>query len=251
MTENVCCIDGRMTTCGDYPDGLYLYQNIRTSGHEALYLDRHIELLKRAALETTGREPSIDTAATKRDISALLMRNNYPAAMQSQVVMRWYTSGHLLLSAGEISTYRSFGLRSIYPAAAIVTYDVPLSAHPTSARESLAALARIKAMSEGARVAIQADSRGHAVSADDAPLFMIREYTLVVPPAIDSVERRLVTDVAGRAGLEIMTRDIPVEELGSADELFYIDYRGITAIGRCGERAYMHFLTERIAGLIR
>ena len=42
-----------------------------------------------------------------------------------------------------------------------------------------------------------------------------------------------------------------IEKNYEADEIFFIDYRGITSIGRCGSRAYMHILTERIAENIR
>mgnify|MGYP001521573706 FL=1 len=251
MTDNVCCIDGHMEACGTWPDGLYVYQNIRTAGHEPLYLDRHIACLRHAAREVTGRAPEIDTAGTARDIAELLRRNNYPTAVQSQVIMRWYASGHLLLAGGEISPYREFGLRSIYPTAAVVTYDNPLSPHPTSAREALAAIARLRAASAGARIAIQADSAGLVVSADNAPVFTVREYTVTTPPAADSVERSLVIEAVRKAGLQMATADIAVADLDRADEIFFIDYRGITSIGRCGSRAYMHILTERIAENIR
>ena len=53
-------IDDRTADCSALPDGLYVYQNIRTVGHRALYASRHIELLDRAACEILGRTAAID-----------------------------------------------------------------------------------------------------------------------------------------------------------------------------------------------
>ena len=50
-----------------------------------------------------------------------------------------------------------------------------------------------------------------------------------------------------RAGMSLLTEPISREMLDSADEIFYIDHRGITALGSFNGKPLMHILAEKIA----
>ena len=62
-----------------------------------------------------------------------------------------------------------------------------------------------------------------------------------------SVEGSLLADAIRRAGLQLEVVPIALDAAENADEIFYADHRGITALGSFNERPMMHILAEKIA----
>ena len=161
-----------------------------------------------------------------------------------------------LTAAGEeriippgISLYDGYALRSLTPEAIVVQYDNPFSDAPTSAREAAAQLAQRQAAAAGAGVALRCDASGVCRTADDAPLVAVRGRSLFVAPndGTPCVERDLTLRAARAAGLEAVEKPFTEAQLECFDELFYVDHRGVTALGRCAERPYMSLVAERLA----
>ena len=146
-----------------------------------------------------------------------------------------------------ISLYRGYAHRSITPDAVTLRYALPFGEGPTSAREAAAALARQQAQAAGAQVAVRCDEADRALTADDAPLFALRGHTLVMAPAPQSVERQTALDAARRAGFEVVEEPLPRRMLPMFDELFYVDWRGVTSLAHCDGEPFMTLLSERIA----
>ena len=61
------------------------------------------------------------------------------------------------------------------------------------------------------------------------------------------VERDLTLRAARAAGLEAVEEPFTEAQLECFDELFYVDHRGVTALGHCAERPYMSLVAERLA----
>ena len=247
MISVPCCIDDRFDDCGAFPEGLYVFQNIRTDGHRPLRLAEHIRCLQEAAQEMFGTSPHIDARATERSIERLLHDNDYSATMPSHIAMRHYRTGETALIARETLPYTRMTMRSIYPAAAIVDYDIPFSRQPSSLRESIVAAASLQAAAAGARCVLQRNAAGEIVAADDAPMFVVAERDIIMPEQLPSVEADIAVEAIRKAGFHLATASVTADLLARADELFYVDYRGLTAVSRCGERVYMHIIAERIA----
>jgi len=91
------------------------------------------------------------------------------------------------------------------------------------------------------------DEADRALTADDAPLFALRGHTLVTAPAPQSVERQTALDAARRAGFEVVEEPLPRRMLPMFDELFYVDWRGVTSLAHCDGEPFMTLLSERVA----
>ncbi len=216
-------------------------------GGFAPLLHDYIELLQQASRELLRREFPLDLREADSLISDFLRRNGYPSAMPSYMEVRHYLSGEVVLLGGEVSPYPMLGLRLVFPSGTDVEYDLPLSEHQTSLRRAAAELAGLKAAERGAKVAVRIDSEGFVRSVDDEEPFLVREYTVYIPQEPTLPEARCVVEHIRKAGLNVVVAPIPRAMLDDADELFYVDYRGVTALGSYNSRALMHIIAERVS----
>jgi branched-subunit amino acid aminotransferase/4-amino-4-deoxychorismate lyase len=131
-----------------------------------------------------------------------------------------------------------------------VRYDVPISEVHSSLRRAVFEAAQAEAENRGARVAVRVDSDGFLRSVDDAELFVVKEYTVMTPAQPMSVEGRLLAEAIRRVGLQLEIAPIALDVADDADEIFYADHRGITALGRFNGRPLMHILAEKIATVL-
>lgn len=252
MRERPCLVDGRAGDCGFLPDGLYVWQNIRTTGCRGEGVGRHHELLDYAAREVLGFGVEVGAEELDRQINRLLADNGYPPDAFSYVTVRQYVSGELVVAAREIFPYRERKLRIVSPQAAIVDYDLPFSEQPTSMSESAAriALAGVQMHDPQLRCVIRRNGRGEIVSADGSPLFIVEEGMIVAPPPeVPSVWFERVVRAASGSGTAFSCETVDADRLLAAEELFFADHRGVTAVSRCEGHIYIHLLAERIGRL--
>ena len=246
-----CYINGCAFERNGFPGGLYVYQTIMTFGHQALHLEGYLALLAEASAEVLHRPLSLKKGDVAAQITDFLRKNGYPSAMPSFVELRCYHSGEVVLLGGEVSPYPKLGLRLLMPSAVGVVYDLPLSECSSSVRRAAAEAAKAVAESRGAKVAVRVGGDGLVRSVDDAELFVVKEYTIITPTLPMSVEGRLIADAVERAGMQFEVAPVPFEALADADEIFYADHRGVTALGSFEGRPLMHILAEKIAGFLR
>lgn len=245
-----CYIDGCAFERDDFPEGLYLYQTIMTFGHRPLHLGAYLALLAEASQELLHRPLPLKESDVATLISDFLRKNGYPAAMPSSVELRYYRSGEVVLLGGEVSPYQKLGLRLLMPEGVPVRYDVPISEVHSSLRRAVFEAAQAEAENRGARVAVRVDSEGLLRSADDAELFVVKEYTVMTPAPPTTVEGRLLAEAIRRVGLQLEIAPIALDVADDADEIFYADHRGMTALGRFNGRPLMHILAEKIATVL-
>ncbi len=242
-----CYINGYPFERDDFPQGLYVYQTMITFGHRALYLGEYLQLLNESVREVLHREGTFEEADVATMISGFLRKNNYPVAMPASVELRCYLSGEVVMLGGDVSPYPKLGLRMMMPAGADVVCDLPLSDCHSSVRRAVLEAATAEVENRGARVAVRFDSGGFARSVDDAELFVIKEYTVMTPNVPVSIEGRLLLESIDRSGLRLEVMPLSLEMLEDADEIFYADHRGVTALGSFNGNSLMHILTEKIA----
>ena len=246
MTD-FCSIDGRLTPLGEgLPGGVYLYQRLRTVDYRPLHTAAHLSRLRDGAGSLFGRPAELPAGRIADEIGALLRANGYPAG-GATVTLRLYADGTYALTADGVSLYRTYALRSLRPAAAVVPCDGYRPEWPTSARRETARWAQQEAERSGARCALLCDRDGIVRTADDAPLFAVRGKTAFVSPAEACVERELGLRAVEAAGLELEERPVMRDELPRFDELFYVDHRGVTALAHCDGHPCMAILAERVA----
>ena len=250
MSERPCMVDGRECDCGLLPDGLFVYQEVRTAGTAALHCRRHSEILDMASREVLGFGIRTDAHALEGRIAALLARNGYPDDGLSFVTLRQYMSGEFVIMANAIFPYRQRKLRLLSPRAGVVDWDPPFTEHRTSASESAERLAvrQLQKYDKNVKCAIRRSRTGEAVSIDGSPFFIIENGEAVSPPpAVPSVEFEAAAEAIHRAGVPFSTAAIDTERLLGADELFFADCRGITAVSTYEDHLYIHLLAERVA----
>lgn len=246
MMKRPSLVDGRPFDCGDLPDGLYVSQNIAVEGRRGVAVERYVSALDYAARELLGFGVGCSARSLERDIARLLAENGYPSDSLSYVIVRQYLSGELTITANNIFPYRERALRVVFPRAGIVDFEIPFSEVRSSLSEAAYEAARMR-LPLGVQTVLRRNSLGEVVSADGAPLFAVVEGRVVTPePAVLSAEFDMAAEAVLAAGLPLAVTTVAEETLMAADELFYADHRGITAIASCGERHYMHLLAARV-----
>ena len=159
MTD-FCSIDGRLTPLGEgLPGGVYLYQRLRTVDYRPLHTAAHLSRLRDGAGSLFGRPAELPAGRIADEIGALLRANGYPAG-GATVTLRLYADGTYALTADGVSLYRTYALRSLRPAAAVVPCDGYRPEWPTSARRETARWAQQEAERSGARCALLCDRDG-------------------------------------------------------------------------------------------
>ena len=144
MTD-FCSIDGRLTPLGEgLPGGVYLYQRLRTVDYRPLHTAAHLSRLRDGAGSLFGRPAELPAGRIADEIGALLRANGYPAG-GATVTLRLYADGTYALTADGVSLYRTYALRSLRPAAAVVPCDGYRPEWPTSARRETARWAQQEA----------------------------------------------------------------------------------------------------------
>ena len=252
MRERPCIVDGREYDLAGIPDGLYVSQNIAVAGRRGLFVERHTEALDYASRTLLGFGLRQSAGSIERDIAALLADNGYPADGLSYAVVRQYLSGELMIAAGDIFPYRERALRVIFPRAEIVDFDIPVSDVRSSLSEAAveAARAMVQRQRPGVQTVIRRNSRGEIVSADGAPLFIVSEGCATAPePEFPSAEFETAAEAVLAAGLPLNTGTVDTDMVLAADELFFADCRGITAVSSCGGHRYMHLMAARVGDI--
>lgn len=226
---------------------LYLHQTVHTLGGIPLLLASHIASLDRASRALFGRPFRCDAAQLAAEITALLRREQVPDDLSAFVRLELTPDSTLQMRYAGLSLYCGYDLRTVHPTAESLVYDLPFGEYPTSASESLGALARMQAQRRGARSVVRCNTEGMIRTADGAPVYAVAGHRIYTPPAAPSAAREVAAASIEAAGLTLTVEPLPREWLSRFDELFSVDHRGITSFARCDGTPYMSLTAERIA----
>ena len=240
---------------------LHLYQTLHLFRGRVRLLDRHVALLDRCSRDLFGRGYAPDLRQLERRILAAAAPLH---AGDGSLFVRLVVTdaGQERIVPLERSYYEGYALRSLMPAAVSLPCDLPLDGYPTPAREAAAAAARCLAARAGCDTALLYGSDGSYHSAEGSPVAAVHDYTVWLAPertsqpipetdhrleAPRSVEYELLAAAAQAAGLRVEERPFGPADRKSFDELFWLDYRGITALSQLDGRPLMSLLAERVA----
>lgn len=243
-------IRGGFTECPSDPDAPYIYQNVRTDGFRPLSLRRHIELMDSVSWQLRNRATGLEPERIAAIAEELLRRNNYPGDRTNIVSVRSHADGTLSVICCGTSLYDSLTLRAIHPEAIVVECGTPFTGLPTSAGLAQTLLLREYAAANGAGTFIGTDSSGRILSIDGSAPFAAKGRRIIAPENIADVEAESMLRAAAGAGREIETRSLSVEELPTLDELFCVDFRGVTAISACNGTVYSDIVAEAVSRLL-
>lgn len=225
----------------------YIYQTIHLYERKPRLLKAHIELLDRVSRQLFARPYTPDRMQLHKRIAALAAAEGYPHDLSGFVRLELTADGTERLLPAGVSLYAGYALRSMAPTAITLSYDLPFCQGPTFVREVTAVMARMQANQAGASVAVRCDRQQILLTADDAPLFAVQGRAIYTSPAAGGVEREVVIRAICEAGFTLFEQPIGREQLTQFEELFYVDHRGITALGACDGHPLMNIIAERIA----
>lgn len=223
----------------------YIYQTLHVEGRRVRLLNAHLELLQRGAEESFGIKKAIDFSSVQSDVTELLDGLYYPKDRSSYVRLMVDCNGGVALHAEPNSLYCGYVLRAIRPEAKLLKFESPFNTIQNSAM-----LATWELASAGLAGAtpLRLNCRGEIVEAEcGAPLFALYGKVLFTSIEPRGVEGRLAVEAISRAGLKLSVEPVTEEHISILDELFYVDYRGVTSISRCNGHLLMSGCALRVA----
>ena len=242
-------INGKEGVWSSAIEAPYLYQQVRTEGYQPLRLAEHCRLLNTASQRLFGREFDVDTQELEQCIASILARDRYSKELSHIVEIRLYPEGDYALFAVESSLYGDFELRAIRPRALIYNAEIGFGDMPTSAARAHTELLRKYAERYGCSCVICVDHNGIVGNIDGAALMAVIDREIIVSQAIESVEKALMIErLRERRHESIVVRDISIEELRRADEIFYVDVRGITSVSELEGEILSDFVANAVGG---
>lgn len=232
--------------CSDTP---FVFQYIHTFNHKARYMAEHIALLNSSAEDLFGERLKANCSIHQLDhqIEELLATNRLTRNASICVEIRFDAVGNYELRCHEPSIYSGYVLRSLRPDAVCLPISMPMPQHPTSAAAATRLLADAVARKSGFHRALIAERDGGLAIEPCQPLFLIKEYTLMAQQGCNSVEDILTTSAADLLGLKVERKRLMVSDLKDADEVFSVNWQGVTAMAHIGQQPYMSIMAEKIA----
>lgn len=243
--------NGTMTSehCSDGP---FVYQNIHTLGHKARFVEQHIEYMKRAAEECFGADavPAISAIRLRKEIADLLAINKVSPNASTKVELRVDTEGNYSLLCGNATIYAGYSLRSIRPAAICVHSNMPMNNYPTSASIATRQMCDAVARSKSYRAAVIVESDGGVAIEPAMPVFVVKEYDVFTPAGCASVEFSLAERAIRQTGYRLTQRRVLTADINDADEIFWVDWQGVTSALQIGQRPCMDIIANRVADIM-
>jgi branched-subunit amino acid aminotransferase/4-amino-4-deoxychorismate lyase len=227
-----------------FEHGLGLFETFRTwNGHATLF-HRHLDRMRRSAVELGLR---LDSADVPDDSAVLGLRGASGLAGGEDIRLRITLSGGpppadaggfgatLWMSAGPLPPpIAGIGVRIVR--SILVDPENPLVRHKTL-NYWRRRIEQARAAEEGADDVLCATPDGRICEGTRSNIFLVGDGRLVTPgtdgPLLDGIMRRVVIERARSCGIEVVEGPVTLDAIGSADEAFLTNsVRGILPVAR-------------------
>lgn len=235
----------------------YIYAAVNTTGHEPLYLEKHLDYAVNSYHKLYGQRPKPDADELRQQIRTLLRANNMP--ILGNIVNIYFipstadgTSGtpNIVVACDRSTIYRGYELISIRPQVILTNYEIPFSGHRTSISLTAADYMQAFALRSGAHAALRTNRAEKLVSCGEYPIFLTKEGTLYTPPAPATgplcVERELMYRACSMAGIGVVEREIEAAELAGAEEIMVFNHTGLQSVLCWGSYYFYNLLAMRL-----
>ena len=229
---------------------LSLYQRLRATEGHIMHLSRHLDILHSYADILLPQSPIPTAAEVEQMCQRVLSRGGYSSNSTHILELRLWQSGRVRLSVIETSLYRGFDLRVLRPNAAIIEGCGTTLLYPTSAALECEKLMKIIARQNGCDVAL-AVQNGSVIAIDSTNPIVVHGTNVTIGQSITSAYTEFIIEALKKLPqYNISLSEISLQQAASADELFFADHRGLTAIGTLGGRQYSDTVAYAIAKYI-
>ena len=217
---------------------LSLYQRLRATDGRIMYLSRHLDILRSYAAILLPHTPIPTASEIEQMCSRLLSRGGYSSSSTHILELNLWQSGRVRLSVIETSLYKGFDLRVLRPNAAIIEGCSTALLYPTSAALECEKLMKIIARQNGCDVALSVQNSS-VIAIDSTNPIIVHGTNVTIGNSITSAYTELVVETLKKLPqYNISLSEISLQQVATADELFFADHRGLTAVGSLGGRQY-------------
>ena len=229
---------------------LSLYQRLRATDGRVMYLNRHLDILRSYAAILLPHTPIPTASEIEQMCSRLLSRGGYSSSSTHILELNLWQSGRVRLSVIETSLYKGFDLRVLRPNAAIIEGCSTALLYPTSAALECEKLMKIIARQNGCDVALSVQNSS-VIAIDSTNPIIVHGTNVTIGNSITSAYTELVVETLKKLPqYNISLSEISLQQVATADELFFADHRGLTAVGSLGGRQYSDTVAYAIAKYI-
>ena len=227
----------------------YIYEYIRTQGHEPIHFEEHYARLDALSQRIFGRPVGVTPKALKESIADILRSEGYSSHTINCVYVRYYDNEKVELETVEI-IYNTYSLRTIRPQGYICQLSGDILVENSSAKEAILELNRSTAQSSNSNVPIWVGEDGSILAIDGSPVVAVFDDEIRFSEVGRGVEFDIAMQKMATPRRKISKCAITLDDLLVAKEVIYIDYRGITALVGWNEHHYTDITAERIARTI-
>lgn len=238
---------GALAEVSEMGEEPFVYQYIRTEGYRSPHLAQYIELADAISWQVLHEPSCLIASDLATGIERLLVHEGYSADKDNVVMLRCYGEGRFSIFCRGTSLYKGLDVRAYRPKAITVEVGGLYAGLPTSVAFAEAKLLEDYLRTEGAGAYVAVDARDRVVSVDGATPFLVRQGRIAVSRRSWSVEAQIVMQALERAGREVEVREIMVDELAGADEVWGVGYEGITSLMECDGRVYSDIIADATA----
>ena len=229
---------------------LSLYQRLRATDGRVMYLNRHLDILRSYAAILLPHTPIPTASEIEQMCSRLLSRGGYSSSSTHILELNLWQSGRVRLSVIETSLYKGFDLRVLRPNAAIIEGCSTALLYPTSAALECEKLMKIISRQNGCDVALSVQNSS-VIAIDSTNPIIVHGTNVTIGNSISSAYTELVVETLKKLPqYNISLSEISLQQVATADELFFADHRGLTAVGSLGGRQYSDTVAYAIAKYI-
>lgn len=224
-----------------------LQQMIHVCGREVRFLREHLGEVERAWFALFRSSLRLPAEAVEAEIRRLLEREHCSKEYSTYLRLEVDPEGQWCLQIEGDSLYRGYVLRALRPDAVAIRFELPFEGMPTTAAAQTWQTALCMARSRKVHSVVRLSEELTLMAADGVSLFAVAARTVYVSHEPRGVEGRLAREAIRRAGYSLEIMPLKRDHLPDIEELFYVDHRGVTALGSCDGKPMMAAVAARVA----
>lgn len=224
----------------------YIYEYIRCRGFAPLHLEQHLVRLDLLSHRHFLSPFGLDGKALAGEIGKALRQGGYSERRTNAVKVLRYIDGRVEIECVEM-LYDNFSLRAVRPQGYFRHLAGDVVVEQTSVKDAALAFDHATAEISDEGVAIWMSDMGEVKAIDGALVVAVFEDEIRFSHSGSSVEFELAYRAVQGGKRSVVRAEISHEDMLRAKEVFYIDYRGVTALLSCNGHFYMDIVAERTA----
>ncbi len=230
----------------------FVYQRMRSRGEQLLHADEHIALLNAAAKRVFGSEITLTTKELQEATAKLVRYSGRRADMPHLIEVRYYDNGDYTCRINESSLYKCFSLRAVHPIGEVFASESSFGTLPTSAFQAELEFMRAYLTNQAdGKVMVGRGSDNALLHIDGGTPIMMKGYDITVATTPKSVTADLAATAATKInGYKTSIRNFSLDEALEAEELLYVDERGITSLSQLNGHRYATIIAHKLAEYI-